>query len=302
VKTTLPAQAPRFDVKLVLGGDMKRYVWHINGKAIHEDRTLTINEGDVVRFTFENETMMHHPMHLHGHFFRVLNKFGDFSPLKHTVDVPPHGTRTIEFYANEPGQWMLHCHNLYHMKTGMGRVVKYSSFTPSPEIEGHQNHDPHLHDHLYYDGSVRAATNYGEGKFRFSKTWDTLEARVETRKDEGWDTEGDLFYRRWFGQYFNFMLGGESYHHEQRTLVGASYVFPMLIEASLVADGRGKWRVDLEKQFQWTKFISSDVEAKFRQFEETEWTVTVMYRKNWNWGAGLVFTGKTLGAGLEARF
>ncbi|MBK9293414.1 MAG: multicopper oxidase domain-containing protein [Oligoflexia bacterium] len=57
-----------YDLKLVLGGDMERYVWHINNKAIHEERNITVKEGDVVRFTFENQTMMHHPMHLHGHF------------------------------------------------------------------------------------------------------------------------------------------------------------------------------------------------------------------------------------------
>ena len=73
----------------------------------------------------------HHPMHLHGHFFRVLNASKEFSPLKHTVDVPPHVTRVIEFLANEPGEWLLHCHNLYHMKSGMARIVKYVSFTPS---------------------------------------------------------------------------------------------------------------------------------------------------------------------------
>src|SRR5690606_11517985 len=99
-------------VKLVLGGDMRRYVWHINGKALFQDRNIMIDEGDIIRLTFENDTMMHHPMHLHGHFFRVLNSQGDHSPLKHTVDVGPHESRTIEFLADEPGEWMLHCHNL----------------------------------------------------------------------------------------------------------------------------------------------------------------------------------------------
>jgi FtsP/CotA-like multicopper oxidase with cupredoxin domain len=301
-KTTLPVRAPRFDLKLVLGGDMERYIWHINGEAIHQDRTITINEGDVVRFTFENETMMHHPMHLHGHFFRVLNKFGEWSPLKHTIDVPPHASRTIEFYANEPGEWMLHCHNLYHMKTGMARVVKYSSYKPKPEIEGHQNHDPHLHDHLYHDGSVRLATNLGEARFRLSKTWDTLEARVETRKDEEWDVDGDLFYRRWFGQYLNFILGADSFHRERRGLIGVGYLLPMLIETNLLVDGRGRWRLDLEKQFQWTKYISSGVELKQRQWEEPEWTISLFYRDRWSWGAGLMFTGKTVGAGFDYRF
>lgn len=147
-KTTPPKTAKVHELKLVLGGDMSRYIWHINGKAIHQDRTIEINEGDIVRITYENQTMMHHPMHLHGHFFRVINKHGDYSPLKHTVDVPPHGTRVTELVANEPGEWMLHCHNLYHMKTGMARVVKYSSYKPAPELEHWQKHDHHLHDHI----------------------------------------------------------------------------------------------------------------------------------------------------------
>jgi FtsP/CotA-like multicopper oxidase with cupredoxin domain len=75
-ETTFPAEKKIHNVKLVLGGDMRRYVWHVNNKAIHEERTIEIQEGDVVRFTFENQTMMHHPMHLHGHFFRVLNQHG----------------------------------------------------------------------------------------------------------------------------------------------------------------------------------------------------------------------------------
>ena len=58
--------------------------------------------------------MMHHPMHLHGHFFRVLNKNGEYSPLKHTVDVAPMQKTVIEFDANEYGDWFFHCHILYH--------------------------------------------------------------------------------------------------------------------------------------------------------------------------------------------
>ncbi|HRO66874.1 MAG TPA: multicopper oxidase domain-containing protein, partial [Pseudobdellovibrionaceae bacterium] len=205
-KTSFPGPHEIHDVKLVLDGDMERYVWHLNGKAIFEDRNIVIRENDVVRFTFQNETMMHHPMHLHGHFFRVLNANGDRSPLKHTVDVPPHQTRVIEFLANEPGEWMLHCHNLYHMKTGMARVVKYSTFAPKPEVAAHQAHDPHLHDHVYFYGRARVATNAAEGSLRLSQTWNQLDLRVESTKSgsrgfegEGrWGTEGDLFYRRWF--------------------------------------------------------------------------------------------------------
>ena len=195
VSTEFPSGAPTYELKLVLGGDMERYVWHINGRAIHEDRTIVIKEGDLVRFTFENETMMNHPMHLHGHFFRVLNQAEEFSPLKHTVDVPPHGSRTIEFLANEPGEWMLHCHNLYHMKTGMARVVKYSSFKPKPDVAKHQAHDPHMHDHLYSKGQVILATNRAQMEFGLAGTWDGIEANIDYRFKEDKKLEGHLLYR-----------------------------------------------------------------------------------------------------------
>src|SRR5690606_33364986 len=179
-KTSFPDTIPRHDVKLVLDGDMERYIWYINGKAIYQDRNIEIKENEVVRFTFVNDTMMHHPMHLHGHFFRVINKHGDYSPMKHTVDVAPHTTTTIEFYSNEPGEWMLHCHNLYHLKTGMARVVKYSSFTPKKEIQELQKKDPHLHDHVYYRGMLEAATNHAQAEFSLMKTWDEIDLRLET--------------------------------------------------------------------------------------------------------------------------
>jgi CopA family copper-resistance protein len=301
--TVLPKNAPVHEVKLVLGGDMERYVWHINGKAIHEDRTLEIKEGEVVRYTFVNDTMMHHPMHLHGHFFRVINKNGDLSPLKHTVDVPPHGSRTIEFYANEPGEWMLHCHNLYHMKTGMARVVKYSTFTPKPEIAAHQKHDPHLHDHLYWDGMLEAATNHGRIYGRLSKTWDTLELDIEAREeDKSWGFEGDLLYRRWFGQFFNLIAGGTSFHDNQRAMVGVGYILPMLIETNLLVDHKGDLRLDVERKFQWTKHIFTEGEISIRQHEKPEWEVNLMYGPNWHWAAGVMLTDDKLGVGAQWKF
>lgn len=301
--TVLPRGAPVHEVKLVLGGDMERYVWHINGKAIHEDRTLEIKEGEIVRYTFVNDTMMHHPMHLHGHFFRVINKNGDLSPLKHTVDVPPHGSRTIEFYANEPGEWMLHCHNLYHMKTGMARVVKYSTFTPKPEIAAHQKHDPHLHDHLYWDGMLEAATNHGRAYFRLSKTWDTLELEAETREEnKSWGVEGDLIYRRWFGQFFNLIAGGTSFHEHQRAMVGVGYTLPLLIETNLLVDHKGGLRLDVERKFQWTKHIFTEGELTLRRHEKPEWEISLMYGPSWHWAAGLMLTDDKLGAGAQWKF
>lgn len=302
--TTLPKDAKVYDLKLVLGGDMERYIWHINGKAIHEDRLININEGDVVRFTFENGTMMHHPMHLHGHFFRVLNKNGEFSPLKHTVDVPPMGTRTIEFYANEPGQWMLHCHNLYHMETGMARVVRYNSFKMTSEQEHLDHQDHHLHDHWYQTGSLQLATNIVEGNYRLSQTWNEFELRGHARRDEDWAGEGDLFYRRWMNNYLNFIVGGASVDHDYRGVAGVGYLLPLLVRTNLLVDHKGKLRVDLAKRFQWTSTLFTEAEYTWRQDEnlDSEGAVSLLYGNNWNWAAGLRYTGHSVGVGLQYQF
>jgi FtsP/CotA-like multicopper oxidase with cupredoxin domain len=307
VVTAFPKSKPVYDLKLVLGGDMERYIWHINGKAIHEDRTIEINEGDVVRFTFVNDTMMHHPMHLHGHFFRVLNANGDYSPLKHTVDVPPHSNRTIEFYANERGQWMLHCHNLYHMKTGMARVIKYKSFTPSPVMAEHEKHDPHLHDHIYFTGGIEAATNHAKVAFKLSRTWDTLELHAETGEYDSADhLAGDLLYRRWFTNFFNIIVGGlyaaEFEDDKVRGVIGVGYTLPLLIETNVLVDHTGKFHLDLEKRFQWTSSVFSEFEAAFRQENTPEFGVSLMYGPSWSWAAGIMVNDGELGAGVHYKF
>lgn len=124
--TKLPSDAPVREIELRLTGDMERYIWSFNGKTYAEDPTVAVKAGEVLRVVMVNDTMMHHPIHLHGHFFRLINRHGERSPLKHTVDVPPMGRRTIEFLANERGDWLVHCHLLYHMDAGMTRVFSYA--------------------------------------------------------------------------------------------------------------------------------------------------------------------------------
>ena len=312
--TTLPKDAKVHELKLLLGGDMERYVWHINGKAINQDRLLSISKGEVVKIVFQNDTMMHHPMHLHGHFFRVVNEQGERSPLKHTVDVPPHGSRTIEFYANEPGQWMLHCHNLYHMKTGMARVVRYSDFKLTPDMEAHDQHDPHLHEHLYTYTQLEAASNHAKAQFKLMRTWDELDLEVESADIDGknfssgnkWETEGDLVYRRWFSNYFNVFGGGSLYDDKGFGVAGVGYILPLLIESKVYVKHEGKLRLDIEKRFQWTKYVFSDAEFTWRPDwggeRDSEFEVTLMYGPRWNWSAGFMFTEKSAGVGAQVRF
>lgn len=94
--------------------------WTINGEAYPEVDSIAIAEGDHVRVRMTNQSPMRHPMHLHGHHFRVGNV------LKDTVTVPGHmGQVEFDVIADNPGEWFFHCHHLYHMETGMARVVEY---------------------------------------------------------------------------------------------------------------------------------------------------------------------------------
>jgi len=122
--TTLP-DGPVRTYRLPLQGDMKRYVWMIDGQAWPKADPLPIKPGERVRLELVNQTMMWHPMHLHGHFFRLLNDAGDLCPLKHTVNVAPGETVRIEFGADNPGRWFFHCHNVYHLEAGMAREFVY---------------------------------------------------------------------------------------------------------------------------------------------------------------------------------
>lgn len=108
----------RFELTLSTGSEVGS--WVINGQRFPDADPLRIREGDHVRVQLNNRSAMLHPMHLHGHFFRV----GD--ALKDTVIVPSHmGSITFDFVADNPGDWLFHCHNAYHLEGGMARVFEY---------------------------------------------------------------------------------------------------------------------------------------------------------------------------------
>ena len=106
---------------LLLGGGMTGYRWTINGKTFAESSPLTITEGQRVRLRFANHTAMFHPMHLHGHTFAVTGG----GPRKDTVIVRPMQSVDVEFDATNPGQWVTHCHNIYHAERGMMVALSY---------------------------------------------------------------------------------------------------------------------------------------------------------------------------------
>ena len=132
--TNLPPSNSVKELRFELTGNMNRYVWSLNNKVISEADKILIKKGENVRIILYNGSMMRHPMHLHGHDFRLLNGQGDYAPLKNIVDIMPMETDTLEFNANAEGDWFFHCHILYHMMAGMGRIFSYENQAPNPEI------------------------------------------------------------------------------------------------------------------------------------------------------------------------
>lgn len=119
----------KIDQKIVidLGGDMENYVWTINGQAWPNVTPLVVKPNTRVEITFNNKTMMSHPMHLHGHVFQISAIQGNpiKGALRDTILIPPSSSLSIQFEANNPGAWPLHCHLLYHQESGMMTVLRY---------------------------------------------------------------------------------------------------------------------------------------------------------------------------------
>jgi FtsP/CotA-like multicopper oxidase with cupredoxin domain len=117
-------RAPDRSLDIHLTGNMERFMWSFDGmKMSDHHEPIPFIEGERVRINLINDSMMSHPIHLHGHFFELVTGKGAFSPRKHTVLVQPGGKASFDFTADAVGDWAFHCHLLYHMHAGMMRVV-----------------------------------------------------------------------------------------------------------------------------------------------------------------------------------
>ena len=112
----------------MLSGGMHSPYWTINGRVYPNADRLAVKEGERVRIGYWNRSMMPHPMHLHGHFFRLVNPSlpSEKWALKDTIIVDPMRGMEIEFLTDNPGKWFHHCHNLYHMVAGMANTLVYT--------------------------------------------------------------------------------------------------------------------------------------------------------------------------------
>ena len=118
---------PEREIELHLTGNMERYLWSFDGKKFSDaPEPISIGLGERVRVTFVNDTMMEHPIHLHGMWMLLENGAAEFQPRKHTVNVKPSERLSVIVEPDVPGKWALHCHIMYHMDSGMFRVVDVS--------------------------------------------------------------------------------------------------------------------------------------------------------------------------------
>jgi FtsP/CotA-like multicopper oxidase with cupredoxin domain len=123
LKSLMPQKDTRPETREIvvrLGGNMERFIWTINGRKAEHADPIELHYGERVKLTFVNESMMAHPMHLHGMFVQLVNgQPADRLPKKHVVNVAPGATYSAMLTADEAGEWAFHCHLIYHMAAGM---------------------------------------------------------------------------------------------------------------------------------------------------------------------------------------
>ncbi|MBC85580.1 MAG: hypothetical protein CL677_00255, partial [Bdellovibrionaceae bacterium] len=324
-KTSFSDDKPVMEFEIELNGDMERYVWSLNGKLLSEDTYINIEEGSVIRFKLKNKTMMHHPMHLHGHFFRVLSGQGDFAPLKHTVDVPPcmpgmpMSCRPVvmEFLANEPGEWFFHCHNLYHMKAGMARVVKYTNFErPTYPIETAQTpikEFKKMDSKFYPSGQVSAYSNGATWDIRYNGGRYEVAIEGEITDYDREKIENEIYVRHYFSRYFN-AFGGLEYEDEKLSpIAGISYVIPLNFEVIGYLTGDGDMVFSIEQTVQITKRLFVEAEAQHRfsgdsgEDDESEYGFGLNYQINRRVSIGARYINRDdiddyYGVGIRVKF
>ena len=253
-KTAFKKDAPVKEILLNLTGNMNRYIWSMNGVPLAETDHINIKEAEITRITFNNMTMMHHPMHLHGHFFRVINKNGEYSPLKHTVNVPPMEEITIEFYGNEYGDWLLHCHVLYHMMNGMTRIFSYD--TPrNPRMADYPVSKLVGETNRYYSwGMLDAASHMTELNLISSN----IRNQFNLSAEYGWNKniEAEITYERYLHDYLR-VFGGVNFENglednldkiSTTAVVGVRYLTPYLFNLDVRIDHKLRPQIRLGRE------------------------------------------------------
>ena len=289
--TTLPKDAPVRELRFELTGNMNRYVWSMDNKVLSETDKILIKKGENVRITLYNGSMMRHPMHLHGHDFRVLNGQGEYAPLKNVLDIMPMETDTIEFLANAEGDWFFHCHILYHMMAGMNRVFSYEKQAENPYLPNKKWAYKKLQsesNQFHFMAENDFATNGNDGQIMLQNTrWSFgTEWRLGYHDEQGYETETHIGRyigkNQWFMPFVGFdwryrkqngevekNLFGQTNTKDQRALLslGAEYTLPMLIklQGEIFTDGNVRFQlmredIPISPRLRWAFMVNTDKE------------------------------------------
>lgn len=320
-KSSLP-DIPFRELKFELTGNMNRYVWTVNNRTISESDMIEMKAGENIRIIITNNSMMRHPMHLHGHFFRIVNQFGDFSPLKNVLDIMPMETDTIEFNASEEyGDWYFHCHILYHMMAGMGRIFTYENTPPNPQIANPRKalRKVYADDRRFYLGAeIGLESNGADGEINWMNTrWKlSTEWRLGVNSLAGYETESH------FGRYLDrnqFLFANIGWdwryregHENERNIFsqistkndrgvvhfGLQYTMPWFIVADASLDNTGYFRmqfkredVAISKRLRVWGMWNTDLEYAFgvRYILNKYFQASSHYDSDMGLGLGLVF-------------
>ena len=320
-KTTLPKDAPVKELRFELTGNMNRYVWSLDNKVVSETDKILIKKGENIRITLYNGSMMRHPMHLHGHDFRIINGQEEFAPLKNVMDLMPMETNIIEFNANVEGDWFFHCHILYHMMAGMGRVFTYENQAPNPLIPNPKLAQRKLFAddrafHIMAENDF--ATNGNDGHFMFANTrWSIgTEWRLGYNDMHGYETEThigryigkmqwimpfigfDWRYRKMEEGEMEKNLFNQTNTKNNRSVLsaGIEYTLPMLIKAQAELFIDGNFRLQFErmdipvsKRLRMSLMWNTDKEymAGLRYIIKRNLGVTTHYDSDMGFGVGV---------------
>ncbi|WP_308993771.1 multicopper oxidase domain-containing protein [Mariniflexile litorale] len=317
--TTLPKDAPVRELHFELTGNMNRYVWSMDNKVLSETDKILIKKGENVRITLYNNSMMRHPMHLHGHDFRVLNGQGEFAPLKNVLDIMPMETDVIEFNANAEGDWFFHCHILYHMMAGMNRVFSYDEQAPNPNLPDKkwaykklQNESNQFHFMAVND----FASNGNDGMFMVQNArWSIgTEWRLGYHDAHGYETETHIGRyigkNQWFMPFVGFdwryrkqhgiiekNIFGQANTKDERAVfsLGADYTLPMLItiQGEVFTDGNVRFQlmredVPISPRLRWAFMLNTDKEymTGFKYIVTRHLGITTHYDSDMGMGFG----------------
>lgn len=322
-KTTL-RPGPWKELKFELTGNMNRYVWTLDNKTVSESDKILIKKGENVRITLYNNSMMRHPMHLHGHDFRVVNGQGEYAPMKNVLDIMPMETDTLEFAATESGDWFFHCHILYHMMSGMGRIFSYQDSPPNPEIPDPKYAQRKLFAddrefHLMAENDF--ATNGNDGMAMLANTrWQlSTEWRLGYNDMHGYESETHFGYyldrMQWIMPFIGFdwryrkmgldererNLFGQENTKDVRSAftVGLEYTLPMLFKLSTELYTDGTFRLQLKredipisKRLRMSVMADTDYEymAGFKYIITKNFAPSVHYDSDMGFGGGFTLS------------